>query len=300
MAQITIVVPSYNHEKYIINCLATIKDIQLDKKVYIIDDGSKDSTAALTQNFISDNKLEDSFVLIEKPNGGLNSSLQIAITLLDSKYCYFTASDDMVEPDGFVKLFNVLQSNDDIDFIIGGADNFKEDGTRSFVYNKAHETFFKLSNDKLHKEIFFDYPHPILIQSTIFKSELLHRVNGWDKEVRLDDYALWIKILLDLIKLDKHITYCPEIKIADYRHHDSNSYKNTLRQFELVSEALYFYCPEIYINSSIGNTLAHYFLMSVKAKNIIAIGKLLAKVEFKFSHYFIYHLFRIPLKRIFN
>jgi glycosyltransferase involved in cell wall biosynthesis len=300
MRQLTIIIPSYNHEQYIVDCLTTVSNISLDKIVYIIDDGSTDNTVSVARKFIHENSLGGVFKIIEKKNGGLNSSLQIAVTLLNTEYCYFTASDDMVKPDNFVKLFLELVNIKDADFIIGGADNFNEFGEKSFVYSKFHKRFFELNNGMLFKEIFFDYPHPILIQSTIFKSALIHRIGGWDREVRLDDYALWIKIFIDLINSNKKVLFKPTINIADYRHHSSNSYKNTIRQFELVAETLCFYCPKRYINSAIANALAYYTLSCIKKANLRHFFKLLIRLRFKFFLYFIYHLFRLPIKRLRN
>lgn len=300
MPQITIIIPSYNHEQYIIDCLTTVNNILLDKKVYIIDDGSTDNTVSVVRKFITDNCLSEVFEIIQKQNGGLNSSLQVAVSLLNSKYCYFTASDDMVKPENFVRLFLELVDNEDADFIIGGADNLNEFGERSFVYSKFHERFFELNNAKLFKQIFFDYPHPILIQSTIFKSALIHRIGGWDKEVRLDDYALWIKVFIDLINSNKKVLFKPAINIADYRHHSNNSYKNTIRQFELVAETLNFYCPRKYINSAIANALSYYTLASIKKLDLRILLKLFTRLRVNFFFYFIYHLFRLPITRLLN
>lgn len=300
MYLLTIVIPSYNHEKFIINCLNSVSLIPIKKKVIIIDDGSNDNSVNLIKQFIQDHDFNEEYSLIQKLNSGLISSLNIGIELLTTKYCYFIASDDVVNPRAFFQLFSILDKSDDLDFIIGGALNIFESGENSKVYNNRHHFFLNNINYKTIKNIFFQYPHPILIQSTIFKSEFINKIGRWDEEVKLDDYPLWIKIFLYNIKHDKKILFKPELLLVNYMHHNNNSYKNIIRQHDLVSQTLEFYCPSEYVNSALGQNLANYFLMSIKNKQLNASLFLLLKIKLNLLLYFIWYLFKLPFKRIFN
>lgn len=53
---VSIVVPCYNLEQYILNCLESIAKLKYEPlEVVIVDDGSKDNSSSLVSNFIKNN-----------------------------------------------------------------------------------------------------------------------------------------------------------------------------------------------------------------------------------------------------
>ena len=66
---LTIVVPAYNVEKYIKNCLDSFIDLSVLRslEILIVDDGSTDSTASLAHTY--EQKYPYSFKMLSKENG---------------------------------------------------------------------------------------------------------------------------------------------------------------------------------------------------------------------------------------
>lgn len=76
---LTIVVPAYNVEKYIKNCLDSFIDLSVLRslEILIVDDGSTDSTASLAHTY--EQKYPYSFKMLSKENGGHGSTINYAI-----------------------------------------------------------------------------------------------------------------------------------------------------------------------------------------------------------------------------
>ena len=68
--KISIIIPVFNLEKYILKCLESVlAQTYKDYEVIIINDGSTDNSEKIIREFINLNKL-DNFFLFEKESGG--------------------------------------------------------------------------------------------------------------------------------------------------------------------------------------------------------------------------------------
>ncbi len=91
-----IIVPCYNMEKYIKDCMESIlsQQTQFSFWVIVVDDGSTDrSLELLSPYFASDNVL-----VVQKENGGVASARNAALTYAKGKYLLFVDADDMLLP----------------------------------------------------------------------------------------------------------------------------------------------------------------------------------------------------------
>ncbi|CAA6812506.1 MAG: Putative glycosyltransferase EpsE [uncultured Sulfurovum sp.] len=263
---ITIVIPSYNHELYIEKCLLEILKIDIKKNILIIDDGSTDNTPLILERMLLELNNQD-IEFIQKENSGLVNSLNLAISKTNTKYLYLIASDDLVNPNSFVKCIYTMIAKPELKFIIAGSENLFENSTTSVTYRRSHELFFDNTDEEIRKKLFLDYPKPLLLQSTIFKTEVLKSVGGWDEDVVLDDYSMFIKLLL---KYSQHKDYIfdPSIVVCKYRIHESNSSKNYIRQYSMVKQVISKYAPLSLKSKAIGNRLAFYIMLCIKEKRI--------------------------------
>lgn len=273
---LTIIIPSYNHEKYIENCLDEVIKIDIKKNIIIIDDGSTDKTAEVIKNFISNN-LDQNIEFIEKENSGLVSSLNIGLSKTKTEFLYLIASDDIPNSSGIRQTIEYLIKHPIIDFFIGGGENFFEDGKRTNIYTNKHTDFFSLNFEARAKQIFLNYPSPLLLQSTIFKTEILRKIGGWDKTMILDDYPMFVKLLTDE---NIQFIFNPSVEMVLYRHHGVNTYKNIEKQFMMVRQALEKLAPNDLKNRAIGNALGYYFLKSLLKFDFRLSSKLFFSVSF--------------------
>lgn len=300
MSKLNIFIASYNHEKFILETLESIKLINIDKSVYIIDDGSTDNSVSIINNFISSNNLSSIFKIISKNNAGLNDTLQIAYNLLSTEYCYFTASDDISIAEGIEELVEILESNKSIDFAIGGAKNLYEDGSVSDVYGKKHFDFFNDKIENLIKNTFYECPQPILFQSTVFRTSLIKAVNGWDKDISSDDFAMWVKIFTYHFKIKKSISnFFPEINTAFYRHHGNNSYKKFFRQYKFMEQVVLKYAPDEYIENALAIARVNYLFSALKYRKFQDFVSLIKGINFMNFSLIFKHSILFIFKRIF-
>ena len=291
---LTIIIPSYNHEQYIKECLEQVIMINIQKRIIIIDDGSTDKTAEVIKIFIN-NYQNENIQFIEKENSGLISSLNIGLELCNTKYIYFIASDDIPNPDGIQQALSFLEKNESIDFFIGGGENFFEDGKKTKVYTKKHDEFFSANFEKRYEKIFLDYPSPLLLQSTVFRTQILKDVGGWDRDLILDDFPMFVKLLTN-----KNINFVfePSIETVFYRHHGVNTYKNIEKQFMMVKQALEKLAPNDLKNKAIGNALGYYILKAILQANFKLSLKLFFNTSFGIKFYTLVSIFKIILKKV--
>ena len=100
MPAISVVVPVYDVEKYLIRCVDSILDQTFtDFEIILVDDGSPDNCPAMCDSLA---KEHDCIRVIHQPNGGLsaarNSGIEWALANSDSEWIAFIDSDDWIHP----------------------------------------------------------------------------------------------------------------------------------------------------------------------------------------------------------
>ena len=92
---ISVIVPIYNVEEYLVDCLESVKRniSSLEAEVLLIDDGSTDSSSAIAKLYA---EKAEKFFYYRKENGGLSSARNYGVALATGKYLFFVDSDDML------------------------------------------------------------------------------------------------------------------------------------------------------------------------------------------------------------
>ncbi|OCL92935.1 glycosyltransferase family 2 protein [Arcobacter porcinus] len=292
---ITILIGCYNHEKYIVECLTTLLNLKLEKKILIIDDCSTDNTVKVVNKFISEHSDTNIELIQKESNSGVVSSINLGLSKMESKYFYPVASDDIPKVEGIKKVVEYLEQHENIDFFIGGGENFFENGEKTKVYTKKHRDFFSLDFRKRYEKIFLDYPSPLLLQSTVFKTQILKNVGGWDKDLIWDDYPMFVKLLGN-----KNINFVfdPSIETVFYRHHGLNTYKNIQKQYKMILQAMNKLAPSHLKNQALGNALGYYILKALQQFDFKVLLRLLY-LSPTFSYpYAVQKMFSIIIKKI--
>lgn len=107
---ISIIIPVYNVEKYIRQCLDSVAE-QLNGKteVIMVNDGSTDASAGICKEYAD--KYED-MKLVSQPNGGLSAARNTGIGECSGKYIVFLDSDDWLSPLAVEKISETAESAD--------------------------------------------------------------------------------------------------------------------------------------------------------------------------------------------
>lgn len=104
MAKVSVIVPVYNVEKYVIRCLSTLVMQTLkDIEIIVVNDGSTDKSKELILKFMKNHK---NIIYVEKENGGLSDARNFGMQYATSDYIAFLDSDDFVDYTMYEKLYN--------------------------------------------------------------------------------------------------------------------------------------------------------------------------------------------------
>lgn len=118
---ITVIIPAYNAEKYIKNCINSIlSQTYTDYEIIAVNDGSTDGTLQILQEFAKNNK---NLRIIDQKNGGVSNAKNTALKFVNGEYITFLDSDDTLPPDALETLINLMQ--DDVDFVSGNYNKVK-------------------------------------------------------------------------------------------------------------------------------------------------------------------------------
>lgn len=108
--KISIIVPVYNMEKYLRQCVDSIlAQTFKDWELLLIDDGSKDSSAAICDEYAA---VDSRIRVIHKENGGLADTRNMGIEMATAPLIGFIDSDDWVDPDMYETLYKTMVDND--------------------------------------------------------------------------------------------------------------------------------------------------------------------------------------------
>ncbi len=112
MKTLTITIPSYNVEQYLPEVLPTYLNSEVleDIEILIVNDGSKDKTAEIAQDF--QEKYPNTVRLINKENGGHGSTINTGIANANGKYFRVIDGDDWVDTDAFLSYVKALKEID--------------------------------------------------------------------------------------------------------------------------------------------------------------------------------------------
>ena len=106
MARISVVVPVYNVEPFLDECLRSIAGQTFsDLEVVMVDDGSTDGSAAIARRFAA---RDGRFRLISQPNAGLGAARNTGLDAASGEHVAFVDSDDVLPADAYERLLSSL------------------------------------------------------------------------------------------------------------------------------------------------------------------------------------------------
>lgn len=211
---VSIIIPIYNVELYIEECLQSVANQTITEGVecIIVDDCGTDNSAEIAKQFIEayHGNIKFGFVQREK-NGGLSAARNSGIRVASGRYVYFLDSDDYLVPEAIETLLSLADKYDDVDLIPA---LYITNGKRDMSQFSEH-SFPEFSDDQyLIKRSLLDYDCiPVTAANRLIKRELILENNLWFKEGIIHEDNYWTFFLAKYVK---RMAFCPK-KLYYYR-----------------------------------------------------------------------------------
>ena len=118
---VSVIVPIYNVEKYLAECVDSILGQTFqDMEIILVDDGSLDASGQMADDYAARDKRVK---VIHKENGGQSSARNAGMKIARGEYIYFCDSDDYISLDAIEILYETATKND-LDMVLFNGDSF--------------------------------------------------------------------------------------------------------------------------------------------------------------------------------
>lgn len=193
MPKISIIVPVYNCEKYISNCINSILEQSFkDFELILVDDGSSDRSFEICESFAKkDNRVR----AIHQPNSGVSRARNRGMDEAKGEYIGFVDGDDCVDKEMYERLYKNLAYNN-ADISICGIINYfvKKDGTTEKVRQSQVDGFWIFSGEQALKEALQSRLYSVNPVNKLFKRELFDKLRYPEGKISEDAFLIPVVI----------------------------------------------------------------------------------------------------------
>lgn len=217
---VSILIPAYNHEKFIGTALDAYLNINYDNfELLIINDGSTDNTPKIIENWIKEHQHQVHVKYSSRENRGCGATLNELINKARGEFIMPSSSDDYLLPHSLEHLVKAAQQFPDKKYYFGDgiAINEKGEKIKSSILedlNKANKK--NLYTDKGLAEEFiarWSLSGPI----GIFRSDFFRKVRTFDPNLLIEDWDLYLAVVAG-----NHALFVDTLVCA-YRVHTTNT-----------------------------------------------------------------------------
>ena len=230
MAEVSIIVPVYQVENYIRQCIDSILvQTFTDFELILVYDGSKDKSGQICDEYAV---LDQRVKVIHKENGGLSDTRNCGMDQAVGNYFMFVDSDDYIAPTMLEYLYKALMNKEADIAVCNFLYFFEEDRKRDFSTNiqsevlSGAEIFYSRKNERV-------YGIWTVAWNKLYKRETLGNVRFRFGKYHEDEF--WAN---DIYQMDIKVVTIPEC-LYYYRQRDNSimGRKNIKRDFDIL-EAL--------------------------------------------------------------
>ena len=194
---ISIIVPVYNSEKFLIDCIESLLN-QSYKKIELIfvNDGSTDSSLLILEKY---KKKDKRIVIINQKNSGANIARGNGIKAANGDYCLFVDSDDWIEINTVETLFNYI-CDDKYDVIkFNGVNEPSKTLKNTIINNKEDKQVMNISEIR---KILLTTNNLNNMCFSIYKTKILKEINTFQMKMsNCEDYLANLEIYCNVNKI---------------------------------------------------------------------------------------------------
>lgn len=236
---VSVVMTTYNHEKYIAEAIKSVLEQTFtDFELIIINDGSSDNTDEIIKLFLSDKRI----IYICQDNQGPSVAVNNGILTAKGKYIALMSGDDVCYPERLEKQYQYLDTNGQkiafswVDFI--------DDDSQLILGKHFAKHFFNYQNQtraEMLNTLFFKGNYLCSVSAFIEKDILLEAGLFHLSSIQLQDFDMWIKLVKRyeiFILTDKLIKYRVRSDGENLSHPDSNSGRTYFEKYQIYKTIL--------------------------------------------------------------
>ena len=222
MPKISIILPVYNSEKYISQCIESVLLQTLsDFELIIIDDGSIDSSGKICDRYAqSDNRIS----VIHQNNNGVSYSRKIGIEKASSEWIGFIDSDDWIEPDTLKNTYDTA-IKEKSDIVCFGMQKISQTETTIIKFSNTD-----IYSNFLHYPIFMNSFCNKLIKKALFTENSIDFGTGI---ITSED----LLVVFQLFHFAQNISYVSQI-FYNYRDNSESVTQTPLTQEKVLADCI--------------------------------------------------------------
>ena len=234
---VSILIPLYNHENFVIQCLQSILlDDYKYKEIIIVDDFSKDDSFSVVLEWMESNNIVYPITLEKNTsNIGICRTFNRLVKLSKGKYIIPLASDDCLIPGSIEKRLKYLKINNDKMAVFG--DCHVIDSQNNIVYDSSLEDLhaaninnFRTKNGML-REIILNWS--VVGPSFLIDRRAYDKFGFYDERLKIEDWDFYLRLA------SRNMIGFVNTKVGLYRIHKNNvSRKKTFGKIDTEYELL--------------------------------------------------------------
>lgn len=201
--KVSIIVPVYNAQKYIIECIESIlnqtyKEIEL----ILVNDGSKDESLKICKEYQD----KDARVkVIDKENEGVSIARNVGIKEAQGQYIAFVDSDDILIPEAIEILVDKINKYPDVTFVVTIPKMIFPDGR--IVLPIKQDKDEEIYEQEMYRKLLYLEKTNVACWGKLFRSEHIKKYSFPEHKVNEDFYMLYqmTKVKLKVLSIKNNI-----------------------------------------------------------------------------------------------
>ena len=223
---VSVIIPSYNHERYIKDSIMSVlKQTYKNLEVFIMDDCSTDNSQTIIKK-LKDPRLK---IFCSKKNKGTVRTINELTNKCHGKYIGIIGSDDIWKEDKIEKQVEYLENHLDIGASFTSAEIIDEDGNLYVDDDAFNQNIFKIENMKRSERmrLFFEKGNHLCHSSSLIRKEVIDEIGLYDITYRqFHDFDYWVRLL------NKYNIYIHNDKLVKYRRFKNSKQNLSNNSFE--------------------------------------------------------------------
>lgn len=218
MPKVSVIIPVYNAEKYLLEAIESVIDQSYDDwEIIAVNDGSTDSSPDILKNY--EDRYPSKIRVLHQPNSGLSAARNAAIAAANGEYIAFLDADDLWLPEKTDEQVYLLDNNSDIGLVYSDIFELKNGKLKK----RRNVIGGRMFRGDIFDSLFYQNFIPVL--SVMVRKSVLDKCGLFDPVYHgTQDYDLWMRIA------DKYQIDFIDRQLAIYRIHEQNMSANNVEK----------------------------------------------------------------------